>query len=49
MVELVAGLLARIAEPCISILLVEQKITIALRISARVYIMGQGRIIWLEV
>ena len=46
MVELVAGLLARIAERGISILLVEQKLTIALRISARLYVMGHGRIVF---
>ena len=46
MVELVADLLARIAGRGISILLVEQKLTIALRISARLYIMGQGRIVF---
>jgi branched-chain amino acid transport system ATP-binding protein len=46
MVELVAGLLARIAERGISILLVEQKLTIALRISTRLYVMGHGRIVF---
>ena len=46
MVELVADLLARIAGRGISILLVEQKLTIALRISARLYIMGHGRIVF---
>ena len=46
MVELVAGLLGRITERGISILLVEQKLTIALRISARVLVMGQGRIVF---
>jgi branched-chain amino acid transport system ATP-binding protein len=46
MVELVAGLLARIAQRGISILLVEQKLTIALRISARLYVMGHGRIVF---
>jgi branched-chain amino acid transport system ATP-binding protein len=46
MVELVAGLLARIAERGIAILLVEQKLTIALRISARLYVMGHGRIVF---
>jgi branched-chain amino acid transport system ATP-binding protein len=46
LVELVAGLLARIAERGISILLVEQKLTIALRISARLYVMGHGRIVF---
>lgn len=46
MVELVAGLLGRIAERGISILLVEQKLTIALRISRRLYVMGHGRIVF---
>jgi len=46
MVELVGGLLARIAERGISILLVEQKLTIALRISTRLYVMGHGRIVF---
>jgi branched-chain amino acid transport system ATP-binding protein len=46
MVELVAGLLARIAQRGISILLVEQKLTIALRISTRLYVMGHGRIVF---
>ena len=46
MVDLVAGLLGRIAERGISILLVEQKLTIALRISTRLYVMGHGRIVF---
>jgi len=46
MVELVAGLLERIAGRGLSILLVEQKLTIALRISTRLYVMGQGRIVF---
>jgi branched-chain amino acid transport system ATP-binding protein len=46
MVELVATLLGRIAERGISILLVEQKLTIALRISARLLVMGHGRIVF---
>ena len=46
MVELVADLLARIAQRGISILLVEQKLTIALRISTRLYVMGHGRIVF---
>jgi branched-chain amino acid transport system ATP-binding protein len=46
LVELVAGLLGRIAERGISILLVEQKLTIALRISKRLYVMGHGRIVF---
>jgi branched-chain amino acid transport system ATP-binding protein len=46
MVELVAGLLEQIARRGVSILLVEQKLTIALRISSRVYVMGHGRIVF---
>jgi branched-chain amino acid transport system ATP-binding protein len=46
MVELVAELLQRIAARGVSILLVEQKLTIALRISARLYVMGHGRIVF---
>jgi branched-chain amino acid transport system ATP-binding protein len=46
MVELVAGLLGRIALRGISILLVEQKLTIALRISTRLFVMGHGRIVF---
>jgi len=45
-VELVGGLLPRIAERGIAILLVEQKLTIALRVSRRVYVMGHGRIMF---
>ena len=46
MVERIAGLLQKIAARDISILLVEQKLTIALRISHRVYVMGHGRIVF---
>jgi branched-chain amino acid transport system ATP-binding protein len=46
MVELVASLLERIAQRGVSILLVEQKLTIALRVSARLYVMGHGRIVF---
>ena len=46
MVERIAGLLQSIAERHISILLVEQKLTIAMRISHRVYVMGHGRIVF---
>lgn len=46
LVELVAGLLEQIARRGISILLVEQKLTIALRISRRLYVMGHGRIVF---
>ena len=46
MVERVAALLARIAERGIAILLVEQKLAIALRISHRIYVMGHGRVVF---
>jgi branched-chain amino acid transport system ATP-binding protein len=46
MVDLVAGLLEQIAGRGVSILLVEQKLTIALRISMRLYVMGHGRIVF---
>jgi branched-chain amino acid transport system ATP-binding protein len=46
MVERVADLLQKISERGISILLVEQKLIIALRISHRVYVMGHGRMVF---
>jgi branched-chain amino acid transport system ATP-binding protein len=46
MVELIATLLTRIAERGVSILLVEQKLTIALRISQRLYVMGHGKMVF---
>ena len=46
MVELVAKLLEQIAARGVSILLVEQKLTIALRISQRLYVMGHGHIVF---
>jgi len=46
MVERVAELLRSIAERRISILLVEQKLAIAMRISHRVYVMGHGRMVF---
>jgi len=46
LVERVADLLRTIAERNISILLVEQKLTIAMRISHRVYVMGHGRMVF---
>jgi branched-chain amino acid transport system ATP-binding protein len=46
MVERVAELLRGIAERRISILLVEQKLTIAMRISHRLYVMGHGRMVF---
>ncbi|NQZ30026.1 MAG: ABC transporter ATP-binding protein [Oceanospirillaceae bacterium] len=45
-VEQVADLLTEIAKRGISILLIEQKLTIALKISARIYVMGHGRIVY---
>ena len=46
MVALVGKLLAEIAQRGISILLVEQKLTIALKISHRLYVMGHGHIVF---
>ncbi|HTS21868.1 MAG TPA: ABC transporter ATP-binding protein [Casimicrobiaceae bacterium] len=46
LVELVRELLAEIAARGTSILLIEQKLTIALAISQRVYVMGHGRIVF---
>ena len=45
LVEQVGDLLAEIARG-VSILLVEQKLTIALKISQRLYVMGHGRIVF---
>ena len=42
----VGNLLEEIAKRGVSILLVEQKLTIALKISSRVYVMGHGRIVY---
>jgi branched-chain amino acid transport system ATP-binding protein len=44
--ERVRGLLERIASRGVAILLIEQKLTIALAISHRLYVMGQGRIVF---
>ncbi len=46
LVEQVGVLLAEIARRGVSILLVEQKLTIALKISQRLYVMGHGRIVF---
>jgi branched-chain amino acid transport system ATP-binding protein len=46
LVERIAELLQHIAQRNISILLVEQKLTIALRISQRLYVMGHGRMVF---
>ena len=45
-VERVAGLLGEVAKRGISILLVEQKLTIALTIANRVYVMGHGQMVF---
>ncbi len=46
MVEHVGALLEKIAERGVAILLVEQKLTIALKISMRLYVMGHGKIVF---
>jgi branched-chain amino acid transport system ATP-binding protein len=45
-VQQVGDLIAKIAQAGVAILLVEQKLSIALRISHRVYIMGHGRVVF---
>ena len=45
-VEQVGDLLQEIAKRGVAILLVEQKLSIALRISRRVYVMGHGKIVY---
>ena len=46
LIEQVGRLLETIAERGLSILLVEQKLTIALKISHRIYVMGHGKIVF---
>jgi branched-chain amino acid transport system ATP-binding protein len=46
LVDLVRELLERIAQRGVAILLIEQKLTIALAISHRLYVMGHGRIVF---
>jgi len=46
LVEQVAALLEAIARRGVSILLVEQKLTIALKISKRVFVMGHGQVVF---
>jgi branched-chain amino acid transport system ATP-binding protein len=46
MVRLVRELLEKIAARGVSILMIEQKLTIALAISHRLYVMGHGRIVF---
>jgi len=45
-VQQVGELIARIAKAGVAILLVEQKLSIAMKISSRVYIMGHGRVVF---
>ena len=45
-VERIGELLLEIAARGVSILLVEQKLTIALKVSSRVYVMGHGKIVF---
>lgn len=45
-VELVAEFLRALKERGVSVLLIEQKLTIALEISQRVYVMGHGQMVF---
>lgn len=45
-VELIAQLLRQLRERGISVLLIEQKLTIALQISQRIYVMGHGHMVF---
>jgi ABC-type multidrug transport system ATPase subunit len=45
-VQQVGDLIAEIARRGVAILLVEQKLSIAMRISHRVYVMGHGRVVF---
>ncbi|HEX4892744.1 MAG TPA: ABC transporter ATP-binding protein [Hyphomicrobiaceae bacterium] len=45
-VEVVTDMIREICRKGVSVLLVEQKLTIALRVSARVYVMGHGEIVF---
>jgi branched-chain amino acid transport system ATP-binding protein len=45
-VALVKNLISEIAKRGISVLLVEQKLTIALKIANRLYVMGHGKIVF---
>lgn len=46
LVEIVRDLLEKIAQRGVAILLIEQKLTIALAISHRLYVMGHGKIVF---
>ncbi len=45
-VEVVTEMIREICRKGVSVLLVEQKLTIAMRVSARVYVMGHGEIVF---
>ena len=45
-VEVVTDMIRSICEKGVSVLLVEQKLTIAMRVSKRVYVMGHGQIVF---
>ncbi|MEZ5673907.1 amino acid/amide ABC transporter ATP-binding protein 2, HAAT family [Thalassovita litoralis] len=45
-VHQIGDMIAEIAKTGVAILLVEQKLSIALRIANRVYVMGHGEIVW---
>ena len=45
-VEQISGLLEEIARRGVSVLLVEQKLTIAMRLSHRLYVMGHGKVVY---
>ncbi|MGE3915602.1 MAG: ABC transporter ATP-binding protein [Hyphomicrobiaceae bacterium] len=45
-VEVVTDMIREICHKGVSVLLVEQKLTIAMRVSARVYVMGHGEIVF---
>ncbi len=45
-VEVVTDMIREICRKGVSVLLVEQKLTIAMRVSARVYVMGHGEIVF---
>ena len=45
-VEVVTEVIRDICRQGVAVLLVEQKLTIALRVAARIYVMGRGRIVF---
>ena len=45
-VDVVADMIREIRNHGVSVLLVEQKLTVAMRVSSRVYVMGHGQIVF---